>query len=161
MRSLLSILLIGVPVTLILSLVGLSQGMLEDSQKRARGTGADILVRPPGSSIMGLSGAPLPESVATKLLTRPHVRMAVGVVSHPIQTPIFANGVDLRQFDQMSGGFNYLAGGPFNGPDQVILDQFYAKQKKVRPGDKITLLNHEWTVAGVVEGGKLGRIVFP
>ena len=38
MRSLLSILLIGVPVTLILSLVGLSHGMLEDSQRRTRGT---------------------------------------------------------------------------------------------------------------------------
>ena len=36
MRSLLSILLIGVPVTLILSLVGLSHGMLEDSQRRRR-----------------------------------------------------------------------------------------------------------------------------
>ena len=45
MRSLLSILLIGVPVTLILCLVGLSHGMLEDSQRRARGIGADIMVR--------------------------------------------------------------------------------------------------------------------
>ena len=35
MRSLLSILLIGVPVTLILCLVGLSYGMIEDSQNRA------------------------------------------------------------------------------------------------------------------------------
>ena len=35
MRSLLSILLIGVPVTLILCLVGISHGFIEDSQKRA------------------------------------------------------------------------------------------------------------------------------
>ncbi|MBS1859101.1 MAG: ABC transporter permease, partial [Acidobacteria bacterium] len=46
MRSLLSILLIGVPVTLILCLVGLSQGFIQDSQRRARGVGADILIRP-------------------------------------------------------------------------------------------------------------------
>ena len=39
MRSLLSILLIGVPVTLILTLVGLTQGMLTDSQNRQRGVG--------------------------------------------------------------------------------------------------------------------------
>ena len=45
MRSLLSILLIGVPVTLILCLVGLSHGMIEDSQRRTRGIGADIVVR--------------------------------------------------------------------------------------------------------------------
>ena len=51
MRSLLSILLIGVPVTLILTLVGLSHGMLEDSQSRARGVGADIVVRGSAASI--------------------------------------------------------------------------------------------------------------
>jgi len=48
MRSLLSILLIGVPVTLILCLVGLSHGFLEDSQRRTRGIGADVIVRPRG-----------------------------------------------------------------------------------------------------------------
>ena len=45
MRSLLSILLIGVPVTLILCLVGLSHGFIEDSQKRARGIGAETARR--------------------------------------------------------------------------------------------------------------------
>ena len=35
MRTLLSILLIGVPVTLILTLTGLSHGFVEDSRKRA------------------------------------------------------------------------------------------------------------------------------
>ena len=39
MRSLLSFLLIGVPVTLILTLVGLTHGMIEDSQQRQRGSG--------------------------------------------------------------------------------------------------------------------------
>ena len=39
MRSLLSILLIGVPVTLILCLVGLSYGMIQDTQNRTRGIG--------------------------------------------------------------------------------------------------------------------------
>src|SRR5262249_16924808 len=33
--------------------------------------------------------------------------------------------------------------------------------KKVRAGDKITLLNHQWTVAGVIAGGKLARVIFP
>ena len=41
-RTLLSILLIAVPVTLILTLIGLSRGFLDDSAKRSRGVGADI-----------------------------------------------------------------------------------------------------------------------
>ena len=42
-RSLLSTLLIGVPVTLILCLIGLSTGLLEDSQRRARGVVARVV----------------------------------------------------------------------------------------------------------------------
>jgi putative ABC transport system permease protein len=161
MRSLLSILLIGVPVTLILCLVGLSNGLLEDSQRRARGTGADIMVRPPGSSVLSLSGAPIPEALATRLQAVPHVKMAVGVVSHPIQTPLLATGVSLKEFDEMSGGFTYLKGHAFDGPDQVIIDDPYARQKGVTVGQKINLLNKDWTVVGIIAGGKLARIVFP
>ena len=83
-RSLLSVFLIGIPVTLILSLVGITQGLLDDSARRARGTGADILVRPPGSSIMTLSGAPMPEKLVSVLAERPRVKVATGMVTHQI-----------------------------------------------------------------------------
>ena len=161
MRTLLSVLLIGVPVTLILTLVGLSHGMLEDSARRARGIGADVIVRPPGTSLLTLSGAPLSEKFVQFLEQQPHVKLAVGVINHPIQTPLVATGVELQKFDQMSGGFRYLEGGPFRGPDDVIIDRYYAAQKGVRAGDKIRLLNRDWRVAGVIEGGKLARIVLP
>lgn len=47
-RTMLSVLLIAVPVTLILALIGLSNGFLEDSRKRSAGVGADILFKAPG-----------------------------------------------------------------------------------------------------------------
>ncbi len=50
-RTLLSILLIAVPVTLILMLIGLSHGVLEDNAHRTEGIGADIAVRPSGSTL--------------------------------------------------------------------------------------------------------------
>ena len=161
MRSLLSILLIGVPVTLILCLVGLSHGMLEDSQRRTRGIGADIIFRPPGTSLLTLSGAPMPQALAAYLAKRPHVTQAVGVVNHPIQSTLVATGIDLGQFNQMSGGFDYLQGGPFHGPGEVLLDQYYAAQKGVHAGQKIRLLNRDRRIAGAIAGGKLARIVFP
>src|SRR6185503_16883758 len=142
MRSLLSVLLIGVPVTLILCLVGLSHGMLEDSARRARGIGADIIVRPPGTSLLTLSGAPMPEGLATRLQTQPHVKQVVGVVNHPIQTPMFATGVDLKKFEEMGGGFDFVEGGRFTGPGQVIFDEYLAKQRGVHAGDTTKLLNH-------------------
>ncbi len=113
MRSLLSILLIGVPVTLILCLVGLSHGFLEDSQRRTRGIGADVIVRPPGSTLLTLSGARSPRRSWTGWRQQPHVKLAVGVVNQPVQgITLGATGIDLKQFDRMSGGFTYLHGGP-------------------------------------------------
>jgi putative ABC transport system permease protein len=161
MRSLLSILLIGVPVTLILCLVGLSHGMLEDAARRARGIGADVVFRPAGTSLLTLSGAPLPEKMVDYLQQQPHVQLAIGVINHPIQTPLVATGVELDKFNQMSGGFIYSEGGPFQRPDDIIIDQFYAQQKKVHAGGTIRLLDHDWHIRGVIEGGKLARIVFP
>ena len=87
MRSLLSVFLIAVPVTLILCLVGLSRGMLEDSARRARGIGADIMVRPPGTSVLTLSGAPIPEKTGRLPgSSQPHVALAIGMIVHPVSS---------------------------------------------------------------------------
>jgi putative ABC transport system permease protein len=43
--------------------------------------------------------------------------------------------------------------------DDIIVDEYYAQQKKLHPGDHITLANHEWRVSGVYESGKLARII--
>ena len=162
MRSLLSIFLIAVPVTLILCLVGLSRGMLADSARRARGVGADIVVRPPKTSVLTLSGAPIPEKLIDRLQQQPHVTLAIGMITHPVSSATFITGINLDRFNQMSGGFKYLEGGPFQGPNDIIVDQFYARQNKVKAGDRITdVLNHPWRVSGVVEPGKLARLVLP
>jgi len=161
MRSLLSVLLIGVPVTLILTLVGLSHGMLEDSARRARGIGADIIFRPPNTSLLTLSGAPLSAKMVDFLQNWPHVVLAVGAIQHPIQTPLVATGIELDKFNQMNGGFTYLQGGPFRRPDDVLIDRYYAAQRHVQAGDSLKLWDRTWHVIGVIEPGKLARIVLP
>ncbi len=162
MRSLLSMFLIAVPVTLILCLVGLSQGMLADSARRARGIGADIIIRPPGTSVLTLSGAPIPEKMADFLAHQPHVAQALGMIVHPVSNVTFVTGMDLAAFDRMSGGFKYLEGGGFQHPDDLIVDDYYARQHKLHAGDRVTdILNHPWRVRGVVEGGKLAHLAAP
>ena len=162
MRSLLSVFLIAVPVTLILCLVGLSEGMLADSARRARGIGADIVIRPPKTSILSLSGAPIPQKLVDVLQQKPHVALAMGMIVHPITSVTFISGIDLQHFNQMSGGFRYLEGGPFQGPDDLIIDQYYAQQHHLHPGDYVTdILNHRWHVCGVAEGGKLAHLSVP
>ncbi len=157
--TLLSILLIAVPVTLILILVGLSHGLVNDSKTRATGVGADIVLRAPNSNIMSMSGATIPQALIAKLATFPHIVLASGVVTQSagglLET---VTGIDPATFYRMSGGFEYIAGHSFQNPDDMILDRYYAEQKKVRVGEKIHLMNHDWNVAGIVEPGKLSHI---
>jgi len=69
---------------MMLTLVGLSRGMVEESQKRTRGVGADILIRPKASAAIQLSSAPMPEKLLEWVRSQPHVVAAVGQVIQPI-----------------------------------------------------------------------------
>jgi putative ABC transport system permease protein len=148
-----------VPVTLILVLVGLSYGMVNDSRRRAGGVGADVIVRAPNSNIMSFSGATIPEQLLTKLRTFPHVTQAMGTVNQSAGGPFeTATGIDPAAFDRMSGGFDYVSGHGFRSPGDIILDSYYADQKHVRAGQKVNLMNRDWNVSGIVQPGKLSHI---
>src|SRR5208282_1534751 len=117
LRSLISIVAIGLEVTMILLIVGLSLGMLNDSRARQQGIGADVIVMPPGSSfIVGLTGAPMSIKVGDILSRLPHVgRVAPGVttVSTAGALEVIA-GIDLKSYESLSGQpFHYQQGGPF------------------------------------------------
>jgi putative ABC transport system permease protein len=161
LRTLLSVLLIAIPVTLILTLVGLSRGMIDESKQRTSGVGADIMVRPPGSSIISFTGAPIPQDLVKMLRQKPHVVLATGVIVQQLSGITSVTGVDLDEFNRMSGGFVYLEGRPFQGADDILIDDFYAQQEKKHAGDTINVLNRNWRVAGIFRSGKLARIVLP
>ncbi len=158
-RTGLSILAIAFSVTLMLTIVGLSDGMLEDNRDRARGAGADIIFRSPTASFgTGGGSAPLNEKLVPFLETQPHVTMAAGVLMHSLQFPNSLHGIDLERSSRMAGGLRFLDGGPFQKTSDIIVDEYYAREKKLKVGSKIVLLNRDWFVCGVVESGKLGRM---
>ena len=156
-RTLLSVLAIAVEVTMILTLVGVSYGTLDESARRARGVGADILVRPKGSSILRLEYS-MPASFVPFLVKQPHVTDAMGTVVHPLSGLETVAGLDLDQFTRLGGGFHYVHGGPFRADDEIIVDEYYAREKKLHVGSVVNLLNHDWRVTGIFESGKLTRI---
>ena len=157
-RTCLSVLAIGVEVTMILTLVGISYGTLDETARRARGVGADILVRPPASSIISLSSSPMSEKLVPFLMRQPHVTFATGTMGQPLGGFDVLTGINLSQFNQLSGGFRFVRGGPFENDDEVIVDEYYARQKKLNVGSKIELANHTWRVSGVYESGRLSHI---
>ena len=157
-RTILSVLAIAVEVTMVLTLVGVSYGTLDGTARRARGVGADILIRPPGSSIISLSTAPMSDKLVPLLATQPEVTMAIGTVVQPLQGLDTVTGLDLDQFSKMSGGFRFLEGRPFQNDDDILIDEFYARQKGLRAGDTLSLIGCDWHVSGVFESGKLARL---
>ncbi len=158
-RTLLSILLIAVPVTLILTLIGLSQGLLDDSKQRSAGVGADIIVKPPGSSLMSFSSSPMPEKIVDVLAQEPHVAQATGTVVYVMPAGLDSiNGIDPAAFAKMSGGFTFHEGHGFERPDDILIDTYYAAQRHLHAGGTINVLNRNWHVAGIVEPGKLAHL---
>ena len=157
----LSILAVGLEVTMMLTLVGVSQGMLLDSVRRARGVGADIWVRPGESSVLSFNTGSIPEKMTAFLEQQPHVELATGNLIAAVGGIDSVTGIDLEQFTELSGGFKYLSGGPFRKPDDLIIDDYYARQKKLKVGTTVRLLNQDWRVCGIVEPGKLARLIIP
>jgi putative ABC transport system permease protein len=159
LRTFLSALLIGIPVTLVLTLAGLSKGMIEDNNKRIRGFGADIMIRPKDSNFMNLGTAGMSDKIVKLVGEQPHVKLATGILVHSLGS-LFTNiaGIDLNEFNAMSGGMEYVSGGPFRQPNDVIIDQYYAKEQKKQVGDEIDLLHQKMRISGIVTPGKLYRV---
>lgn len=169
LRSAISIVAIAIEVTLILLIVGLSIGMLNDSKKRTAGIGADVMVQPPNASVLtSFSSASVPMKVANALDKLPHVEAAVPVVmsTNTAGSLEVIYGIDLTpgspyNFDNTGRPFHYLSGGPFQGPYDILVDDFFASDKHVQVGDKLQLFNHEFRVSGIVENGKGARKFVP
>jgi len=163
-RSLISIVAIALEVTLILLIVGLCYGIMNDSKNRTAGIGADVIVQPPGSSFFaGISGAPVPVKVADVIRKMPHVKV-VSPVIWQIATGgglEVIDGIDIASFEALGGPFRYVEGGPFQRPDDVLIDDFIARQRHVKVGDPMTILNHQFRISGVVENGRGARKFVP
>jgi putative ABC transport system permease protein len=160
-RTLLSSLAIGLGVTMMLTLVGVGEGMLRDQEARTRGVGADIIIRPSGSSAIGITPPNINEKLVGWAAEQPHVKQATGVVIYPLGGVSTVHGVDFDSLSKMSGGFSFIEGKPFRQSQEAIIDEYYAKEKKLHAGSIVKMLNRDWRVAGVFRGGKLTRMMLP
>src|SRR5262249_4206584 len=68
---------------------------------------------------------------------------------------------DTERFREVSGGLVFLQGHDLEAPNDLLVDDWAAKSKRLKVGDTYRLLNHEWHIAGVVEHGKGARLFVP
>jgi putative ABC transport system permease protein len=163
LRSALSVLALALQVFLVLLIVGLTSGALSDWRTRAEGVGADIIVQPPNSSIFfAFSSAVMPESLAEKMASLPAVDEVAPVLIVVDQKNLgVVYGIDYDRFVGLSRGFTFLSGGRLQHPGDAIADDLAAQSRKLRAGQKTTLLGHEFTISGIVVHGKGARFFIP
>jgi putative ABC transport system permease protein len=164
LRTLISISAVAIEVMMILSIVSIFMGMLNDQKARTNGIGADLVVSPPNSSFLnGVGGAPMSQKLADLLLRLPHVTVASPVISDFSMAGRVEviYGIDYKSYNAMRP-FVFLHGGPFQGPNDVIVDNVFARSGKgYHVGETIPILNHPFRICGIVESGKGGRKLVP
>ncbi len=162
LRSLISVFAVALEVTLILLIVGFALGMLNDSNARQKGIGADIMVKPPGSSnFAAFSSAPVSVKVGDVLLKQPHVVVVSPVVLQTTNNIEVLYGIDLKSFEALGGPMRYVHGGAFQQPYDIIVDEYYAASHKLRVGDTVHVLDHDFRVCGIVPQGRGSRRYIP
>ena len=163
LRGVLTILAIAIQVVLVLMIVGLTSGVVAEWGKRQEGVGADVLVQPPNASIFfAFSSAVMPESLGDEIGRLADVdEVAATLIASDPKTLMIVYGIDYQRFNALSRGFIFRAGQPFGGPYEAIADDIVAQTRHLKVGDTVTLVNHEFTVCGVVAHGKGARFFIP
>jgi putative ABC transport system permease protein len=163
LRSFLSVFAIAIQVILVLLIVGLTTGVLSEWGKRVEGVGADLLVQPPNSSIFfAFSSAVMQESLGDKIAALPGVdEVAPTLILSEPKNLIIVYGIDYKRFNALSRGFLFRSGRPFENSDEAIADDIIAQSKHQKVGDQVVLLNHTFTICGIVAHGKGARYFIP
>jgi len=163
LRSSLSVIAIAIQVIMVLMIVGLTSGVISEWGKRVEGVGADILVQPPNSPLFfAFSSAVMQESLGDQLEALPGVDVvAPTVILTEPKNLIMIYGIDYKRFNALSRGFLYRSGRAFESPDEALADDIIAQSKHLKVGDAITLLNHRFTICGIVAHGKGARYFVP
>jgi putative ABC transport system permease protein len=160
-RTVVSVLAVAVQVTLVIIIVGLTSGLMQDAGKRIEGIGADIMLRPPTASvIIGFTGAPMPIKLGDKIREMKYVQAYTPVL---LQFNLGGGvdmlyGIDPDGYRAVSGGFVFLSGHDMQGPYDILVDDVVARSKHLAAGNTMRLLDHDFNIAGVVEHGKGARI---
>src|SRR6202167_1287155 len=160
LRTFITVLAVAVEVTLVIIVVVLTSGLLSESAKRIEGVGADIMVQPPQASyLMAFSGAPMPIAIADKLAQLEYVQAVAPVLTQFNTSGIeIVYGIDQQSFHAVTGGFVFHQGHDLEGPNDILVDDVYARAKTVRLGQPFRILEHDFHVAGIVEHGKGARL---
>jgi putative ABC transport system permease protein len=169
LRSIISVVAVAIEVIMILSIVGIFMGMLNDTKARNNGVGADLMMRgSTASNINGVGPVSMPIKFDTVLRKLPHVDVVspAALQLSTAGTPEIIWGIDYPTYDALKP-FVYISGTPFKHPYDVIVDDVFAARKNPATGkayvigDTVNVLNTDFHICAIVQSGKGGRKLIP
>jgi putative ABC transport system permease protein len=164
LRSAISAFAVAIEVIMILSVVAIFYGILNGSRTQTTGIGMDMVVHPgAATALMMTSSASADVRIAKVLGELPHVQVVAPVNIKFTAGSSVENiyGIDFQSYNALRP-FVFLSGGPFKNDFDLIIDDLQAKSGKgTQIGDSVKVLNHTFTVCGIVEHGKGARKYIP
>ena len=159
-RTSVGILAVAIGVSLVLVLVGLARGSLDETADRIKNVGADIIFQGPDSSpFLALNSGVLSERLAGRLTEVPGVASAAPVLTGRItklkDVPklVMIFGVDQTSYNRIGRGIEIVEGRGLEDPLDLVVDTVLAEADHIALGDKLTILNREFEVVGICRAG--------
>ena len=152
-RTLLTIMGIGLGIGAVVALLGLAWGLEQSWAEGMRARKTDLVVRKSGG---GLVAQPFDESAVAKVRSTPGVAAAAGLMGEVLsveQVPLMViTGREWGTF--IWDSLEVKAGRLPSGPEEksVVLGLIAAETLGKKPGDKITIEVEEFEVVGIVDG---------
>jgi len=162
-RTLISIVGVALGVVLVILFTGLARGMSNDMVRRASNWKAEIVFTRAGAMELTSSNMSVSTAYVAKLMKIEGVKSAVPVGRYITPNPKQRwgiqqiDGLEWQPFAEMNE-MQLVSGRAATANDEVILDERYVKDEKVRLGDKIELLGKQYTAVGIFSPPSGARI---
>lgn len=150
---------VALGVTLVVLTVGIVNGFLNEQGRRNSAVTAEIIYFPPGG-ILNLSPMlQIKEEVLEQIRKIDGVAEAVplGQLNKDNRS---INGIEYDGYTRVSG-MRVVEGRPFASADEVIVDRVLERERKLKLGDEIDLLDRKFRVVGIYEPESFARIKIP
>nr|AUN37139.1 ABC transporter permease protein [uncultured bacterium] len=151
---------VALGVVLVVLTVGLVHGFLNEQGRRNSAVTAEIIFRDPSGGILSVSPTlAIPQKTLDQIRNIEGVSEVVGVGQYQKSGRVI-DGIDFDSYTKVSG-MRIIEGRAVQSGDEAMIDPISKRDRKVKVGDNIEILDRQFRVVGIYEPESLGRIKIP
>jgi putative ABC transport system permease protein len=164
-RTTVGILAVALGVALVLVLVGLAHGSLDETADRIKNVGADIIFQAPHSSpFLALNSGVVDVRYGARLLDVPGITAAAPVLTGQLmklkgrQKLVMIFGVDQKTYNEAGTGIEIVEGRGLQEPADLVVDTVLAAADDIKIGETLLIMGRDFNVVGICKAGAGVRI---